>query len=387
MTHVFKGEFMSIDIFKNPVLNILNIARYLKLKKKFHKFVIFIVSLASFHLSVAEDFQKLDEALPTTINISGLEPVFDFDSDSCLPSAGMSRRGEKNGGLKPSGGITSGCRSQDFLSSSNTLHRYVCRQSTGATWCGHVYALYFEKDQVDRIGFLGSAGLGHRHDWENVVVWTKDGVMTHGSYSAHGGLVTKAVSELAFEGTRPKFVYHKDGVQTHAMRFAKNNEIAENPYDRFVTPTIVSWYEASGDGISNPMLRTRLNNFDYGSASIPLKDNKFISKLNESRPSAYPQFTHPDARASNPNRPYEAMFFSDCNYQGNVSILPVGQFDVSDLQNEAIGNDRLSSVKVFGGTEVVLYQHGGFAGSSRSLRKSTSCLDDFNDETSSLEVR
>ncbi|MBC7995672.1 MAG: NPP1 family protein, partial [Rhizobacter sp.] len=58
----------------------------------------------------ADTFAKLNEALPTTVDITATHPVFDFDTDGCLPSAGISRAGVQNSGLKASGSITGGCR-------------------------------------------------------------------------------------------------------------------------------------------------------------------------------------------------------------------------------------------------------------------------------------
>ncbi|OZG75454.1 sugar-binding protein [Hahella sp. CCB-MM4] len=245
------------------------------------------------HYSLASDFAKLDEALPPNGIINNLEPVFDFDGDGCLPSAGISRAGEQNAGLKTSGTITGGCRSGNFLLTSNTLHRYVCKTSNGDTYCGHFYALYFEKDQL-----FHYFGGGHRHDWEHAAVWTKNGVVTHGSYSAHGDLYTKPAAELPFENGHLKIVYHKDGITTHAFRFAKSNEYAENPYGSFLTPTIISWYQVTGDGLSNEEMRNRLNSYDYGSATIPMKDSNFLNNINDYRPSGYPTFTSADVSAS-----------------------------------------------------------------------------------------
>ena len=98
--------------------------------------------------ALADDFFRLDEALPANVDIRATYPVFDFDTDGCLPSAGISRLGQQNGGLNPSGSITGGCRSGSFLDTSNTLHRHACIVSGGDTYCGHFYALYFLKDQV-----------------------------------------------------------------------------------------------------------------------------------------------------------------------------------------------------------------------------------------------
>lgn len=243
--------------------------------------------------TLASDFAKLDEALPSNGIINNLEPVFDYDGDGCLPSAGISRAGQKNAGLRTSGRITGDCRSGNFLLTSNTLHRYVCKTVSNDQYCGHFYSLYFEKDQV-----MNWFGGGHRHDWEHAAVWTKNGVVTHGSYSAHGNLYTKPAAELPFQDGHLKIVYHKDGGLTHAFRFAKTDEYAENPYGSFMTPTIISWYALEGDGVSNAEMRNKLNTYDYGSATIPMKDSNFLNNLNNNLPSGYPAFSSADVAAS-----------------------------------------------------------------------------------------
>lgn len=43
----------------------------------------------------ADNFSKLDQALPSGINALAIAPVFDFDSDGCLPSAGLAEVGYK----------------------------------------------------------------------------------------------------------------------------------------------------------------------------------------------------------------------------------------------------------------------------------------------------
>lgn len=246
----------------------------------------------------ADDFASLSPALPAGVEASSIAPVFDFDSDGCLPAAGISRAGDKNGGLRPTGSLGGSCRSANFLELSNTVHRYACTSSGGNTYCGHYYALYFEKDQI-----FSGVESGHRHDWEYAAVWTVNGVVTHASFSAHGALTTSPVSDLEFENGHVKIVYHKDGALTHAFRFAKTGETAENPYGRFVTPPIVSWYEFTGDGHingkwSNLIMRTLLNSYDYGSANLPTADSRFVSSLNNYKPGGFPAFSESDALAS-----------------------------------------------------------------------------------------
>ena len=238
----------------------------------------------------ANDFTALDQALPASYIINGTEPIFDFDGDGCLPSAGISRTGQQNSGLKTSGSLGGNCREIWFLNTSNTVHRYACKDTQSGQYCAHFYALYFKKDQV-----FPYFGGGHRYDWEYAAVWTKNGLVTHGSYSAHGDLFTKPVSELPIENGHLEIVYHKDGILTHALWFARWNEIAETAYNRFVTPTIFSWYEMRGDDIDNQGLRDKLNQYDYGSATLPIKYSRFLNNINRFKPKGYPIFTEQDA--------------------------------------------------------------------------------------------
>lgn len=347
------------------------------------KYALSIISFSLIHSVMADDFAGLDYTPPANNSINGTEPVFDFDGDGCLPSAGISRSGQQNSGLKTSGLITGDCRSSNFLDSSNTLHRYACVDSNAAHYCGHFYSLYFEKDQV--INYFGG---GHRHDWEYAAIWTVDGTVTHGSYSAHGNLNTKKASELPFEDSHLKIVYHKDGASTHAMRFAKSNESAENPYNAFVTPAITSWYELQGDGLSNIEMRNRLNRYDYGSGTIPLKDSQFLDRLNQFKPSGFPTFTLSSVEAANPQGS-EVSLYQHCNYDGYMVLLNEGDYTLSNLQSMGISNDDLSSIVVPAGYRVELFEHDHFSGSLVTVtNQSISCLtsNNFNDKISSIKV-
>ncbi|TMW58379.1 hypothetical protein Poli38472_009938 [Pythium oligandrum] len=250
------------------------------------KWITLLASIALLGRVRGDDFPKLDAAPPKNIDISSITPVLDMDTDSCLPSAAISRTGAQNGGLNPSGSITGGCRRSDFMNYSNTYHRYACISSNGNQYCGHFFAYYFLKDQV-----LSTVGGGHRHDIEQVGIWTTNGRVTHGGFSAHGAMTNLPANQIPQEGGRLKFVYHKDGVATHAIRFAKTNEAVENPTGAFVVPTLVSWFTMKADSINNAGLRNNLNSFDYGNANMPIKDSNFLNSLNKFRPAEYPAFT------------------------------------------------------------------------------------------------
>lgn len=253
-----------------------------------NKFMVPIFTMAlglSVGSASASDFASLDEAAENS-RVLEIAPVFDFDGDGCFPAAGISRTGEQNAGLDTTGSLGGDCRTSDFLNYSNTLHRSLCNTNNGVEYCGHFFSLYFEKDQV----VAGWDPFGHRHDWEMAAVWTRDDVVTHGAVSAHGDMDTRDISQIPVTGEHIRVVYHKDGGTTHAMRFAGSSELAENPYGAFVTPPITSWFQMTGDGVSNSQMRSLLNTYDYGSASIPVKDSNFVTLINRFRPSSYPEF-------------------------------------------------------------------------------------------------
>lgn len=305
----------------------------------------------------ASDFASLNQAVPAAVDAVSIAPVFDFDTDGCLPSAGISRNGDQNGGLKPSGSLTGGCRSSSFLATSNTVHRHACVTSSSSRYCGHFYALYLLKDQI-----LGGIESGHRHDWEYAAVWTKDGVVTHGSYSAHGDLTTSAASNLPFENGHLKIVYHKDGIGTHALRFAGAGEVAENPYGSFVTPTIISWFEFSGDDWDNEAMRTLLNKYDYGSATVPMRDSNFVGNLNAYKPSDYPSFTAESA--ANPRG--DVAYYSVVN---NASGLCM------DVANATMASGTNVLQWICSGADWQRWSYNAATGAIRSRSDPRYCLD------------
>ena len=101
-----------------------------------------------------------------------------------------------------------------------------------------MYASYFEKDQAT----LGPAAIGHTHDWEHVMVWINDNQVKYVSVSQHTGYKVAPASEIRFDGTHPKIVYHKDGISSHCFRFANgNDEPPENATGNWFYPRLVGW--------------------------------------------------------------------------------------------------------------------------------------------------
>lgn len=89
------------------------------------------------------------------------QPLLDFDMDGCYNTAAISKHGRVNPGRMKSLTTHARCRDKAHLTHSNAYSRKRCNNG----FCAIMYEYYFEKDQ--------SMGLsGHRHDWENIVVFT-----------------------------------------------------------------------------------------------------------------------------------------------------------------------------------------------------------------------
>ncbi|HPJ29788.1 MAG TPA: beta/gamma crystallin-related protein [Methanothrix sp.] len=76
--------------------------------------------------------------------------------------------------------------------------------------------------------------------------------------------------------------------------------------------------------------------------------------------------------------------YEHSNYQGKSQTMGVGRYDMGAL---AIGNDKLSSIKVPAGLTVTLYEHAGFQGRTKTVAGDMAYIGgDFNDRASSLVV-
>ncbi|MDF5755551.1 NPP1 family protein [Spongiactinospora sp. TRM90649] len=198
------------------------------------------------------------------------QPAYDYDKDGCYPTPAIGRDGTVAPGLKTSGALNGHCRDRWDLRNTNGYARYKCDNG----WCAIMYALYFEKDQVSVLGG------GHRHDLEHVVVWVRNNQARYVATSAHGKYTVRRSDQIQWQGTHPKIVYHKDGIATHAFRFATpNDEPPENHDGRWQFPALVGW-----NGFP-PGIRDRLVSADFGSARLDLKDGRFAPNLAKAMPS------------------------------------------------------------------------------------------------------
>ncbi len=211
---------------------------------------------------------------------ASFSPAYDYDGDGCYPVAAIAPDGTLNPGLNPSGAVNGNCRDQSDLDRTQTYARSKCNNG----WCAVVYASYFEKDQP-----LDGSGIGgHRHDFEHVISWVDQASnqVEFVTTTQHSSQVTYPRSQVRFDGSHPKAVYHKDGPSTHYFRIANDNdEPPENHYHSWRQPPIVDW-----NGWPSISLRDTLMNADFGSATIKItdKDDRFRYLLNASRPTGVP---------------------------------------------------------------------------------------------------
>jgi beta-glucanase (GH16 family) len=80
--------------------------------------------------------------------------------------------------------------------------------------------------------------------------------------------------------------------------------------------------------------------------------------------------------------------YQNCSYGGTAVALPVGSYNLSQLQSRGIPNDYISSVRVQSGYQVRMYQNDNFTGTSILKTADDACLtdDNFNDQATSLVV-
>jgi hypothetical protein len=124
-----------------------------------------------------------------------------------------------------------------------------------------MYSWYMPKDSP-------SAGLGHRHDWENIVVWLSSQSATATirgvAISAHGGYQKYTSPPLS--GTRPKIGYVSIWPVDHQL-VASDKQGGEQP--------AIAWESMTAAA------RTAIENTDFGDATPSFRDSNFQNYLTD----------------------------------------------------------------------------------------------------------
>ncbi|KAF4455801.1 hypothetical protein F53441_2000 [Fusarium austroafricanum] len=227
-------------------------------------------AMASVQASPAAPISKRDviPALPQGADEVELkfQPSLDFDSDGCYQTSAIDPDGNLNPGHGATGTPQGDCRDPHQLENSNTYSRKRCNNGI----CAIMYETYYEKDQAVGGSFLG----GHRHDWENIVVFARGDDIIRVAPSCHGKY-DGASNDFPKDGTTPLLVYHKDGAGTHCYRFANDDDIAkpENPTGSFFKAPLVGWNNWPSTDLRDKMLQ------NWNGGVGPKLDDEFENSL------------------------------------------------------------------------------------------------------------
>ncbi|KAF1916439.1 necrosis inducing protein-domain-containing protein [Ampelomyces quisqualis] len=171
--------------------------------------------------------------------------------NGCVPFPAVNAAGDTGGGLATSGSSNSNC-------GSSTGQVYV-RSGTHNGAFAIMYSWYMPKDSP-------SSGLGHRHDWENIVVWLSSASETASlrgvAISAHGEY--QKVTSPPLDGTRPKIGYMSIWPVNHQL-IASDRKGGEQP--------AVAWESMS------PAARGAIESTNFGSATPSFRDGNFQNYL------------------------------------------------------------------------------------------------------------
>lgn len=175
----------------------------------------------------------------------------------------------RSGGLATSGSSNGQCSSspgQIYVRGTASNGRYAVMYS----WCvsspppqptSYMRNRYFPKDSP-------SSGLGHRHDWEGVIVWLSSATATTAANvlavcpSAHGGWDCN--TSFSLSGTGPLIKYESIWPVNHATDFTTTKG-GQQP--------LIAWESLTAAA------RTALENTDFGDAIVPFKDGTFAGNL------------------------------------------------------------------------------------------------------------
>ncbi|POM73131.1 NPP1-like protein [Phytophthora palmivora] len=183
-------------------------------------------------------------------------------SNGCHAYPAVNLAGETSGGLKTSGAPSAGCKGSGW--GSQVYGR--------STWFNGVWAImyswYFPKDSP-------STGLGHRHDWEHVIVWIDNPDVAEPKIlavtpSAHSGYSAQVPPDAdKVDGNSVKVNYESSWPINHALESTTKGGDYQD---------LIMWGQLS------EAARQGLQNTNFGSANVPMKDGNFEGKLDKAWP-------------------------------------------------------------------------------------------------------
>ncbi len=176
----------------------------------------------------------------------------------CKPFAAVDDNGNYNGGLKDSGSHNGSC-------GSSTTGQAYGRAKCKSGFCGYMFVYYMPKDN----GFPFPS-IGHRHDFEEIVVWTKNGEIIGAAFSEHGDYSYHTNPHIS-DG-RVNVAYDLNGF-THSMVKIKNSDKNKGTV----------WPVASWSKMTSAAKQALNDGSNFPNAVFAAKDSNFVDKLNEAR--------------------------------------------------------------------------------------------------------
>ncbi|KAE9293693.1 hypothetical protein PF008_g24731 [Phytophthora fragariae] len=182
--------------------------------------------------------------------------------NGCRPYPAVNEAGETGGGLKTKGPSDGKCKRSGWNSQvygRSTWHRGV--------WA-IMYSWYFPKDSP-------SPSLGHRHDWENVIVWIDNPEVAEPKIlavcpSAHGDYSRQApVTSDRVDGTSVKFNYESHWPMNHELSTTTQGGEYQD---------LIMWTQMSENA------RRALNSVSWGKANTPMNDWAFQNNVAKAWP-------------------------------------------------------------------------------------------------------
>ncbi|KAI1838123.1 hypothetical protein DTO006G1_4110 [Penicillium roqueforti] len=174
--------------------------------------------------------------------------------NGCVPFPAVDAEGNTNAGLSPTGSSNGDC-------STSTGQIYVRGASSG-NYYALMYSWYFPKDSP-------STDLGHRHDWEGVIIWlSSDGSTTASNIvavcpSAHGDW-NCSTDGYTLDGTASLIKYQSIWPVNHSLGLTTTVG---------GTQPLVAWESLS------TVVQDALDTTDFGAANVPFDDGNFASNL------------------------------------------------------------------------------------------------------------
>ncbi|KAI4593584.1 hypothetical protein LQW54_000601 [Pestalotiopsis sp. IQ-011] len=179
--------------------------------------------------------------------------------DGCVPFPAVDAEGNTSAGLAPSGDPSGDC-------DSSTGQIYSRAESYNGAFA-IMYSWYWPKDEPSWLESV--VGVGHRYDWEDIVVWlsddTSDATLLGVAASYHGDYVTSTDPDLSGDAPLIKY-YTAYDILDHSLGFTDTVG---------GTQPLIAW-----DSLPT-VAQEALANKDWGDANVPFIDSNFENNLAE----------------------------------------------------------------------------------------------------------